>query len=185
MNRYFISISGYGGEVTVGNLTESQLDIIKEKNIENKTITEIIQDEDLERSWFEFDDLYHNFGVGDVFTINIEEHNGENLYSFNEDILHSETGIFEYQDKFIDTEEPVIMCVSGEKGVFFETRIETDDFFDLTKLKIFIDEEVGINSFCYGTMISKITYDGEELDNWGGSTDGKYFDVYTNMSSIK
>jgi hypothetical protein len=185
MNKYFITISGYGAEVTIGNLSDQQLDIIREKNIENKPLSEIIWDEDLEKSWYEFDNLYHNYGVGDVFTISIEDSDRKEIYSFNEDILYSDTGILEYVDKFIDTEEPVVMSISGEKGVFFETNFEIDEFFDLNKFKIFVDEEVGINSFCYGTMISKITYDGEELDNWGGSTNGKYFDVYTNVKSIK
>jgi len=30
-------------------------------------------------------------------------------------------------------------------------------------------------------MLSKVLYNGEELDNVGGSTDGKYFEVGTNI----
>jgi hypothetical protein len=178
--NYKISISGYGAEITIGSLDERQTKIIKESYID-KSLSEIISDEDLEKSWYDLDDKYHNYGVGDVFTITIEDEKSEVIYSFNEDILNNDTEIFEYNDKFIDTKDPVIMCISGEKGVFFESSLELDEFFDLAKLKINIDEEVGINNFCYGMMISKIFYDGEELDNWGGSTDGKYFDVYTNL----
>lgn len=181
MAKYNISISGYGAEITIGTLSEQEIQIIKENNLE-KSLSEIISDENLGKSWYDLDDKYHNYGVGDVFTIIVEDENQEVIYNFNEDILHSDTGIFEYNDKSVDTKEPVIMCISGEKGVFFESFIEIDEFFDLSKLKIQVDEEVGINNFCYGMMISKVFYDGEELDNWGGSTDGKYFDVYTNLN---
>jgi hypothetical protein len=30
-------------------------------------------------------------------------------------------------------------------------------------------------------MVSKVLYNGEELDNIGGSTDGKYFEVGSNI----
>lgn len=182
MKKYNITISGYGAEVTIGTLTPEQVEIIKEKKSEDKSLNEIVWDEDLGTFWPELDDKYHNYNVGDSFVITIEDEDGNKLHSFTEEELYSETEIFDYQDKFIETSgEHLIMCVSGEKGVFFESTLELEEDFDISKLKIMVDEEVGIPGSYFGEMLSIVTYDGEELDNWGGSTDGKYFDVYTTL----
>lgn len=65
------------------------------------------------------------------------------------------------------------------KVLFFESEFYCEEF-DSNKLKIIVDNEVGISSYFYGDMISKIFYDGEELENIGGPTDGKYFEVSCN-----
>jgi hypothetical protein len=181
MKKYNITLSGYGAEVTIGRLNEEQCEILKKAKSEEKSFNEVVWDEELGSSWYELDDFYHNYNVGDTFTITIEDEEGNELHSFTEDILYSDVDFLDYQDKFTDTDESLIMCVSGEKGVFFEATLELEEEFDLSKFKIMVDEEVGIPGTYFGDMLSKVYYDGEELDNWGGSTDGKYFDVYTNL----
>jgi hypothetical protein len=73
------------------------------------------------------------------------------------------------------------MCASFEKGGFFEGDIEIEDDFDITKLKINIDEEIGIEEYYFGDIVSSVYYDDEEVDNYGGSTNGKSFDVTKNF----
>ena len=72
------------------------------------------------------------------------------------------------------------MCVSFQKGVLFESIIE-DEKFDIKKLQIKVDGEVGINTFTWGDMLSTISYDGIELDNTGTYTEEKDFQVYINF----
>lgn len=183
MKKYNIIISGYGGEVTIGKLTDEQVEVIKKAKENDKSLEDLIWDDELDTSWHEIDDLYHNFNVGDVFHLLVEDdETKEEIVSLNEDILYSDTEILEYQDKYVDTLDPVLMCVSGEKGVFFEATLELEEEFDINKLKIMVDEEVGVSGYHFGNMLSRVSYDGEELDNWGGSTDGKYFEVYTNLN---
>jgi hypothetical protein len=48
-------------------------------------------------------------------------------------------------------------------------------------LRIRIDGEIGIDECYYGDMVRGVYYDDEEVDNYGGSTDGKSFEVYKNF----
>ena len=57
----------------------------------------------------------------------------------------------------------------------------TEDDFDITKLKIRIEGEVGIDEYYFGDIVSGVYYDDEEVENYGGSTDGKSFDVTKNF----
>jgi hypothetical protein len=102
------------------------------------------------------------------------------VYEFTDELLYTECELFEYVDKFVSSKDPMVLSVSGEKGVFFESSFECDEF-DLSQLKLVIDTEVGISEYFYGDMVSKVLYNGEELDNIGGSTDGKYFEVGSNI----
>jgi outer membrane protein OmpA-like peptidoglycan-associated protein len=51
------------------------------------------------------------------------------------------------------------MCASFEKGSFFEGDIETEDDFDITKLKIRIDGEISIDEYYFGDIVSGVYYD--------------------------
>jgi hypothetical protein len=64
---------------------------------------------------------------------------------------------------------------SSEKGTFFEAILETPGLIDLQKLKFIIDEAPNGEDTLWA-----IKYDGEELDNEGGDTNGKgyYASVY-------
>ena len=72
------------------------------------------------------------------------------------------------------------MNASGEKGTFFDSVIE-DEEFDLSKLKIILMGEIGTNDFYIDDMVSKVLYNGDELENLGRSTDNKSFDSYINV----
>ena len=180
MKKYNIAIWGYGAEVTIGSLSNEQVDLIKSNISDDYTLQDIILDELLGVSFYELDDIYHNWGVGDKFNVIISDESGEIVYEFTDELLFTECDLFEYVDRFVSSKDPMIVSVSGEKGVFFESSFECDEF-DLGKLKLIIDTEVGIGEYFYGDMLSKVLYNGEELDNVGGVTDGKYFEVGTNI----
>jgi hypothetical protein len=64
----------------------------------------------------------------------------------------------------------VFIGSSNEKGTFFEGEIELTAPFDIEKLTLGYDEIDGEE------LINSVTYDGEDIDNFGGSTDGKSSD---------
>jgi hypothetical protein len=183
MKKYNIIIQGYGAEVTIGSVDEEQKEIL---NNTDKELWEIAS-QDLEDygSWYEIDDQYHRCGASGPFTIIVQDENGDVLYEIDSDNLHEfdtdDFELVEYEYVEIDESKDLLMCVSFEKGSFFEGEILTQGDFDITKLKINIEGEVGINEYYFGDIVSDVYYDGEEVDNYGGSTDGKSFDVTKNF----
>lgn len=181
--KYTINISGYGSEITIGSVTEEEKAILS--NTE-KDLQELVF-EDLEEvcGWSEIDDQFHCFGATSPFTITIEDENGNELYNLNEENIYDydtdEFSLVENEYPEIDATQDLLICYSGEKGSFFLGYVELEGEFDITKLKIvFSDVEVG-DFFYFGDIISNVLYDGEELDNWGGDTSGKSFDVLKNF----
>ena len=77
------------------------------------------------------------------------------------------------EDYFKDQGKYVCQFYSAEKGTFFDGIIETTGDFDPKKLKIIIDE------FPNGEdVVTSIQYDGKEVDNNGGDTNGKGYSVH-------
>ena len=183
MKKYKVSIYGYGAEVTIGSVNDEQKEIL---NNPDKELNEIASD-DLEDfgGWYEIDDQYHRWGAAGNWTILIEDENGETLYEIESDNAHQydtdDFELVEYENIEVDESKDLLMCVSFEKGSFFEGDILTEDDFDITRLKIKIDDEIGIDEYYFGDMIAGVYYDEEEIDNYGGSTDGKSFDVTKNF----
>jgi len=183
MKKYKVSIYGYGAEVTIGSVDEEQKAII---NNPDKELWQIVTN-DLEDygGWYEVDDQYHRWGAGGTFTVLIQDENGDTLYEIDSENLHEfDTDDFQlvnYECIEVDESNDLLMCASFEKGSFFEGDIELEGDFDITKLKINIDEEIGIEEYYFGDIISGVYYDDEEVDNYGGSTNGKSFDVTKNF----
>ena len=117
---------------------------------------------------------YNSDYVGDVI-------DGEEITELNVKITDESGG----EDELIDfsmakdhqgnaIEEPEYVCQfwSAEKGTFFEGYISVPDDFDIKKLKIYSEE------FPNGDdTVVKVEYDGEEVDNQGGDTNGKGYSV--------
>lgn len=70
--------------------------------------------------------------------------------------------------RYAEKGDYVCQMYSAEKGTFFEAILETPGLIDLQKLKFVIDEAPNGEDTLFG-----IQYDGEELDNNGGDTNGK------------
>ena len=64
--------------------------------------------------------------------------------------------------------EYVCQMYSSEKGTFFEAFLETPGLINLQKLQFVIDEAPNGEDTVFA-----VKYDGEELDNQGGDTNGK------------
>lgn len=96
-----------------------------------------------------------------------EEHNYE--------LELTEMGVDEGEDKQGDY---VAQMYSAEKGTFFEGIIETVGEFDPKKLKIYTSEYLNGDD-----TVQTIEYDGKEIDNGGGDTNGKgySFSVWKNV----
>ena len=70
--------------------------------------------------------------------------------------------------KYANKGDYVLQFMSSEKGCFFDGILETPGLIDLKKLKFTIDEAPNGEDTLFG-----ISYNGEEIDNQGGDTNGK------------
>ena len=186
---YKISMWGYGGEKVMGTVDPKVWDYCMENQVDLSDIAwdsdaaeEMDLDEDLlpfpPGSWYECDSMTHVNGVSrDAGTLQIEDETGETVF---EKSLDDCDGCSDDSPEWSCTDEVwigsrkkgevVFIGNSNEKGTFFEGEIELKAPFDITKLTLCYEEVDGEE------IVSGVTYDGEDIDNWGGSTDGKSSD---------
>lgn len=180
--KYTISVYGYGAEVTIGSVNDELKNILSNPE---KELSDIVL-EDLEEfgGWYDIDNQYHKWGASGNFTILVQDEEGNEVCKIDSENMHkydSDTfELVEYNYIEADESKDLLMCVAYEKGSFFEGDIEADRF-EIGKLKIVIDDEIGIDECYFGDIISGIYYDDEEVENYGGGTDGKSFEVYKNF----
>jgi hypothetical protein len=190
---YKISMWGYGGEKVMGTVDRAVWDYCMEHQVDLSEIAwgdeDTAQEEmglDLDMlpfppgSWYECDSMGHISGVSrDAGTLQIEDENGETVFEKSFDDIGG-GGTDNDPDWCCDDEvwigsrakgEVVFVGSSNEKGTFFEGEIELRAPFDITKLELHYDEFDGEE------IITSVVYDGEDIDNWGGSTDGKSSDM--------
>mgnify|MGYP003344063536 CR=1 FL=1 len=190
---YKISLWGYGGEKVMGTTTREVWDYCNENQV---NLTDLAWDSDAAEemgldeeklpfppgSWYECDNLAHANGVSlDSGTVQIEDENGEVVFERPLEDCMDEDGNeanFEWisDASIYGHEEGSVLFVgsSNEKGTFFEGDIELTAPFDIRKLKLIgevIDGE---------DIITGVEYDGEDIDNYGGDTNGKSsdYDMY-------
>jgi len=158
-----------------------------------------VEGEDYSSSWYESPTGFtHQWGVDyNNANLTIEEidgedynakHiadvvNGEDLSDYinkleeenNYELELTEMGVDEGEDT---QGEYVAQMWSAEKGTFFEGIIETIGEFDPKKLKIYTSEYLNGDD-----TVQSIEYDGQEVDNAGGDTNGKgySFHVWKNV----
>jgi len=194
---YKISMWGYGGEKVMGTVPKEVWDYCMEHQVdlsdiawndEDTVMSDMRLDPDklpfTPGSWYECDGMAHANGVSrGSGTLQIEDENGETVIEqsiddFSGDNIDDESPEFDCTNEAWIGEakegEVVFVGSSNEKGTFFEGEIELKEPFDIRKLKLQY-EEVDGEELIYG-----VEYDGEDIDNWGGSTDGKSsdFDMY-------
>jgi len=188
--KYKISMWGYGGEKVMGTVSREVWDYCMENSVD---ISEIAwSDEDIVRdemgldpdmmpftpgSWYECDDMAHVNGVArNAGTLQITDEKDETIFEKSLEDLDGGEESPEWsigEEVWINMREPgeiVFVGNSNEKGTFFEADIELKSPFDITKLTLHYDEVDGEE------IVTGASYDGEDLDNWGGSTDGKSSD---------
>jgi hypothetical protein len=187
---YKVSLWGYGGEKVMGTVDRkvwnycmaNQVDLSDIAWGDEDTVTSMGLDPDMlpfsAGSWYECDDLAHVNGASrDAGTLQVEDENLNTVFaksleecdSDEEDNPKWACG----QTVWVGQIKPgkiVFVGSSNEKGTFFEGHIELTQPFDITKLTLCYDD---IDS---EEIVNGVQYDGEDIDNWGGSTDGKSSD---------
>jgi hypothetical protein len=158
-----------------------------------------VEGEDYSTSWYESATGFtHQWGIDyNNARITVEEVDGEDYSSkhiadvvdgqdlneyinkldeeHNYELELTEMGVDEGEDTQGDY---VAQMYSAEKGTFFEGIIETVGEFDPKKLKIYTLEYLNGDD-----TVQNIKYDGNEIENGGGDTNGKgySFHVWSNV----
>jgi hypothetical protein len=185
---YKITMWGYGGEKVMGTVDRKIYDYFKSRRLD---LSDYCWDSDYAEennipedmqpfppgSWYECDGMAHVNGVSrDAGTLQIEDENGDTVI---ERPLEEYDGCDDspeliYGDEAWIDEKPagtvVFLGNSNEKGTFFEGEFELTTPFDITKLALHIDDVDGEE------IVSGASYDGVDIDNCGGNTDGKSSD---------
>lgn len=186
---YKISLWGYGGEKVMGRVDPKCWDYCMENQVDLVDIAwnydaceEMDLDEDMlpftPGSWYECDGMAHVNGVSrNAGTIQIEDEKGDTVFQKS---LEDCDGCDDSPGWSCNDEvwvgmakkgEVVFIGSSNEKGTFFEGDIELREPFDIEKLVLNYDEVDGEE------IINSVYYDDEEIENYGGSTDGKSSDM--------
>ena len=198
---YKVRLWGYGGEYVMGTVDRKIYDYFRERRLD---VNEFAWDyeyaeqnnipEDMQPftpgSWHDCDNMGHSWGVDrSAGHIQVDDENGDTVY---EKELDSIVGWDEENPEpewgggdevWIDSQPPgtvVFIGTSSEKGTFFEADLELKMPFDPSKLCLFYDEIDG------NEIITNVSYDGEDLENCGGDTNGKSsdFGFYIAGSSV-
>lgn len=185
---YKISMWGYGGEKVMGTVDRAAWDYCMENQVDLSDIAfnsdaaeEIVLDADqlpfYPGQWHECDNMAHVNGVSrDAGTIQIVDENSETVFEKSLDDCDGcdNSPQWSCQDEvWIGSRkqgEIVFVGSSNEKGTFFEGEIALTAPFNVELLELQYDEVDGEE------IVNSVCYDGEEIENWGGSTDGKSSD---------
>jgi hypothetical protein len=186
---YTVQMWGYGGEYVMGTVDRKIYDYFKHRRLSVSDYawdSDYADDNDIPDdmqpfppgSWYECDDMGHVSGVDrNSGTLQVCNEKGETVYEISLENIDgcSDDGpeISCYDEVWIDSKAPgtvVFVGVSTEKGTFYEAEINLTQPFDSSKLCINYDEIDG------NEIINMITYNGEDIDNNGGSTNGKSSD---------
>jgi hypothetical protein len=188
---YKISMWGYGGEKVMGTVDPKVWDYCMEHSVDLQDIAwsdeDTVQDDmglDLDQlpfypgQWYECDNMTHVNGVSrDSGSLQIEDENGDTVFEKQLEELDGEEGSPKWEcfdEVYIGQRkkgEVVFVGSSNEKGTFFEGEIELRAPFDIEKLELHYEEVDGEE------IVTSVYYDGDEIDNNGGSTDGKSSDM--------
>ena len=123
------------------------------------TVTEV---EDTEYNSKPLEDVVDGKDLQEYLNAIVEENNYE--------LELIEMGVAEGTDEQPDY---VLQFYSSEKGTFFEGIFESIGPFDIKRLKVFCEE------FPNGEdIVTNITYDGNDIENMGGDTNGKGYSVH-------
>jgi hypothetical protein len=183
---YKVALWGYGGEYIMGTVDRKIYDYFRYRRLDLSDFawdSDYAEDNNIPEdmwpfppgSYYDCDDICHEHGVDrNAGTLQIMDENEEVVYERRlEDIDgYSDDspewgGGEEYWIGMQPVGTVVFFGVSNEKGTFFEGEIALKSPFDVTKLELSYDEIDG------NDIINSVKYEGEQIDNWGGDTNGK------------
>lgn len=183
-----ITISGYGGEVTLGSVTREQYVYYKlndnETDVHNMLMgypedCEQEYSSDLELgTFYDMDNIAHGNGATfEAAYITVTNDDGDIIWEGEPAVLATKPEganlIVEEEEYYFEDSghDYGIYCYSAEKGVFTEILVTGVDKFDPSKLRMHIDDIEG------NRIISGIEYKGYDAEETGEySTSGKSFD---------
>jgi len=186
---YKVQLWGYGGEYVMGTVERKIYDYFKHRRL---SIMDFAWDSDYADSnnipeemwpfppgsWYECDDMGHCSGADrSAGTLQVLDENDEVVFEKSLDDIDGCEGGPEWgggDEVWIDSKPPgtvVFIGVSNEKGTFFEGEFELSAPFNIEKMELGYDEIDG------NEIVNSIYYDGEEVENFGGSTNGKSSDM--------
>ena len=200
---YNIKINGYGGEYTLGRVTKSQyefwtnevMSILKGYENAEEALIEYLNDvwemnddagipdiAKFDNNWYENDDVYHICG-GNLYSsyIVIEQVDTQLDTTIVSESIEDFAKVNELTHNWDDWDWPeddeiyLLECSSAEKGTFFEATLQLNEPIDPSKIKFNIQENYNEEDVIVG-----ITYNNEDIENDGGSTNGKgyYFTLH-------
>jgi hypothetical protein len=177
---YKIQLWGYGGEHVMGTVDRKVYDYFKQRRLSVPDYAWGGYDgevpEDMQPfapgSWFDCDDMGHVNGVDmSAGHLQILDENENIVYERELSSLDGcDVQLSTIEEVWIDEKDPgtvVFYGYTSDKGTFFEANIELRQPFDPEKLLI------QISDFDSNEIVVGAEYDGEELDNYGGDTNGK------------
>ena len=141
--------------------------------------------------WYEAPNEYvHQYGVeyGSAYIVVDEVDSNDYGASVVKEVVHESMqeyldGIMEaneYEFDLVESDEDygeegdfTVQFYSSEKGCFFDGLIETHGEFDPKKLKVIITEYPNGED-----VVTSVEYDGVEVDNNGGDTNGKGYSAH-------
>lgn len=185
---YKITMWGYGGEKVMGTVDRKVYDYFKSRRLD---VSDFAWDSDYAEeneipedmypfypgSWHDCDNMGHAYGVSmNAGTLQIEDENGDTVFERSLEDCDGCDGSPQLcggDEVWIDSQPAgtvVFIGSSNEKGTFFEGEINLRAPFDIEKLELNYDEVDGEE------LVTSVYYDGEDIDNNGGSTDGKSSD---------
>lgn len=183
---YRVSMWGYGGETVMGTVSREIYDYFKDNRL---SLSDFAWDSDYAEakeipedmwpfdpgSWYDCDDICHTNGVSmNAGHIQVDDENGNEILKRElESLDGTDIELSTEGEYYVEHNDGVIYVGrSNEKGTFFDAELPLTAPFDPNKLCISGDDIDG------ETIAWQITYDGEEIENYGASTDGKSSDFY-------
>jgi hypothetical protein len=183
---YKIQMWGYGGEYVMGTVDRKIYDYFESRRLD---LSDFAWDHDYADeheipedmwpfppgSWYECDDMGHVHGVDrNSGTLQIEDEAGNTVIERSlEDLDGCDIELSCGDEVWIGSKDSgtvVFVGSSNEKGTFFEGEIELTAPFEIEKLSLQYEEFDGED------IVSGLMYNGEDIDNNGGGTDGKSSD---------
>jgi len=182
--EYTVRLWGYGGEHVMGTVKREVYDYFRQHRLSVPDCAwgsdDPVNYEDLPEdmmpftpgSYYDCSDVGQAYGVDrDSGTLQIEDENGQVVYERSLAHLDGcDVMLSTDEEVWIDSQPPgtvVFYGYTSDKGEFFEGKIELRAPFDPEKLCLNICEIDATE------IVTSVYYDDEEVENYGGSTNGK------------
>lgn len=179
-----VTISGYGGEHTIGSLTKEQAEYWSEKDdqdLEDHISSWHDVDPDLDEEhnigvWHQNDDVDHTYGVFHNPIIQIKFGDDDvRVYSEDDSSLEEipMNCDFELYAEGLDKDTHYLFCFSEEKGQHYwgEVKLKKSDVFNIEDFELITKDIFGKR------FIVDVKYKGKLLNNNGSDAVGKGFDA--------